>query len=362
MTTERMIHSDLAIPPGEYLAEVLKARGISQAEIGRRMGRPLQAINEIIKGDKAITPDTALQLERALDVPAHIWTGLEAQYQLVLARQDEEKQLHQDVPLLKQIPYFDLVRLGFVESVKDSIGKVRVLQRFFGVSSLGNLPDVKAYGPAFRCSQKSKASPYALAAWLKCGEIRGHEMVTKPYSREALKSKLAVIRGLSLKSPKEFEPELKQLLADCGVVLAMLPHLSKTYANGATFWISPEKAVLLMSIRGSWADIFWFSLFHELAHILRHDKRMTFIEDGDANPEVKEQEMEADLFAADQLIPSKAYKELEKSTFHSPQVIQTMAQKIGIHAGIIVGRLQYDRYVPQNSLLNKLRARFTWTV
>ena len=43
-----------------------------------------------------------------------------------------------------------------------------------------------------------------------------------------------------------------------------------------------------MSIRGSWADIFWFSLFHELAHILLHDKRMTFIEAGDAKPEFKE--------------------------------------------------------------------------
>ena len=361
MTTERMIHSDLAIPPGEYLAEVLEAKRISQAEIGRRMGRPAQAINEIIKGEKAITPDTALQLERALDVPAHIWTGLEAQYQLVMARQDEEKQLKQDLPLLAQIPYADLARMKLVKMAKDKIGKVRELQRFFGVSSLKNMPDVKAYSPAFRFSQKKQASPYALAAWLKCGEIRGREIATKPYAKEALKSKIAVIRGLSLKPPHEFEPELKQFLAECGVALVMLPHLSKTYANGATFWISSGKVVLLMSIRGSWADIFWFSFFHELAHILLHDKRMIFIEAGNLNPELKEQEQEADRFAANQLIPPKAYDELRKSVFSNPQAIQGIAEKTGVHAGIVVGRLQYDKLVPQNSALNKLRTRFTWS-
>ena len=362
MTIEKNIYSDLAIPPGEYLAEVLEAKGINQAEIGRRMGRPAQAINEIIKGEKAITPHTALQLERALDVPAHIWTGLEAQYQLVLARQNEEKQFKQDLPLLDQIPYTDLARIGFIISVKSSLEKVRVLQHFFGVSSLGNLADVKAYSPAFRCSQKKQLSPYALAAWLKCGEIRGREIATKPYAKEALKSKIAVIRGLSLKPPHEFEAELKQLLADCGVALVMLPHLSKTYAHGATFWISSEKAVLLMSIRGRWADIFWFSLFHELAHILLHDKRMTFIETGDANPDVKEQEQEADRFAADQLIPRDVYAELAKSDLIDTLVIQSFANKIGIHAGVIIGRLQHDKLLSQKTVLNNLRSRFRWDI
>jgi HTH-type transcriptional regulator/antitoxin HigA len=80
MATEKRVYSDLPIPPGEYLAEVLEAKGMSQAELARRIDRPTQAINEIIKGEKAITPATALQLEKALDVPAHIWVGLESRY------------------------------------------------------------------------------------------------------------------------------------------------------------------------------------------------------------------------------------------------------------------------------------------
>ena len=70
MRTNLGLHADLAIPPGEYLAEVIDKLGMSQVDVARRMGRPVQTINEIIKGHKAITPDTALQLEQVTGVPA----------------------------------------------------------------------------------------------------------------------------------------------------------------------------------------------------------------------------------------------------------------------------------------------------
>jgi HTH-type transcriptional regulator/antitoxin HigA len=87
MRNDEVLHSDWAIPPGEYLLEVAREHGITQAELARRMRRPAQAINEIVKGRKAITPETALQLEQVLGVQAHIWTGLQAEYQLTRARQ-----------------------------------------------------------------------------------------------------------------------------------------------------------------------------------------------------------------------------------------------------------------------------------
>jgi HTH-type transcriptional regulator/antitoxin HigA len=86
MTTSASLHSSLPLPPGEYLLEVLQEKGLTQSELARRMRRPLQPINEIVHGKNAITAETALQLEHALGVPAHIWTGLEAEYRLTLAR------------------------------------------------------------------------------------------------------------------------------------------------------------------------------------------------------------------------------------------------------------------------------------
>jgi HTH-type transcriptional regulator/antitoxin HigA len=86
MVTKTGAYPDIAIPPGEYLAEEIEARGLSQKELARRMGRPLNAINEIINGKKAITAETALQLEDVMpEIPARFWLNLETDYQLIKA-------------------------------------------------------------------------------------------------------------------------------------------------------------------------------------------------------------------------------------------------------------------------------------
>ena len=86
MATRTDAHPDVAIPPGEYLAEEIEARGMSQTALARRMGRPLNAVNEIINGKKAITAETALQLEAVMpEIPARFWLNLETDYQLTRA-------------------------------------------------------------------------------------------------------------------------------------------------------------------------------------------------------------------------------------------------------------------------------------
>ena len=86
MATKTNAYSDIAIPPGEYLAEEIEARGFSQKELAKRMGRPVTAINEIINGKKAITAETALQLEGVIpEIPARFWLNLETDYQLTKA-------------------------------------------------------------------------------------------------------------------------------------------------------------------------------------------------------------------------------------------------------------------------------------
>jgi HTH-type transcriptional regulator/antitoxin HigA len=86
MATRTDAYPDVAIHPGEYLAEEIDAREISQKELARRMGRPVNAINEIINGKKAITADTALQLEAVMtEIPARFWLNLETDYQLTKA-------------------------------------------------------------------------------------------------------------------------------------------------------------------------------------------------------------------------------------------------------------------------------------
>ena len=84
--TKGTVYSDMAIPPGEVLAEELQALDMTQKECARRMGRPAQVINEIIRAKKAITAETALQLETVVGGSADYWLGLETTYRLTLAR------------------------------------------------------------------------------------------------------------------------------------------------------------------------------------------------------------------------------------------------------------------------------------
>ncbi len=359
METETRHYSDLAIPPGEYLLEASAELGLNQADLARRMGRPVQAISEIVKGIKAITPDTALQLEEVLGVPAHIWTGLEAEYQLIRARQQAEQQIEAEAGNVGCFPYAEMAKLGWVGKTRKPVEKVRELRRFYGVASLTNLPDVRSYAPAFRKSKHRNLSHEALAAWLRAGALKAEQIPTRQFDKKALKALLPDLRKLTITSPERFQPELCKCLADVGVALVLLPHLPKTYTNGATFWIHPDKAVLMMIIRGSWADIFWFSLFHEIAHILLHDKRRIFLEDGNADAETREQEQEADAFACKILIPMNVYTAFIETEIFTAQSILSFAESIGIAPGVVTGRLQHDGHIGHHFHIH--REQYKWT-
>ena len=71
-----------AFPPGDHIREEIEYRGWTQGDLARIMGRPVQVINEIINGRKAITARTARELEAALGPSAELWMNLETSYRL----------------------------------------------------------------------------------------------------------------------------------------------------------------------------------------------------------------------------------------------------------------------------------------
>ena len=85
------VYSDLPIPPGEVLAEEIAARGMTEKELAARLGKPVQAVHEIIKGKKAIAPDTATDLGKVLGISAHFWNTLEVDYRMALGRNREQE-------------------------------------------------------------------------------------------------------------------------------------------------------------------------------------------------------------------------------------------------------------------------------
>jgi HTH-type transcriptional regulator/antitoxin HigA len=359
MMTDQSYISDLAIPPGEYLEEVLDDLELSQAELARRMGRPPQTINEIIKGEKAITPDTAIQLEQVVGVPAEFWSNLESEYRLVLAKENEMVKAQKETEAVSLFPYLEMSKLGLVKKTRNAIEKVKELQKFFGVSSLFNIENVKEYSPAFRLCEKDTISRESIAAWLRTGHLLASKQDISDFDKDTLKDNIEAIRSLSLEpDPNQMLSSLKALLAKCGVALVVIPHYPKTYISGATFWYGKSKPVVMMSMRGSWSDIFWFSLMHELAHILLHDKRITFIEGGSGSEEYKVQEDEADFFSQETLIPNHSYTKFISKFDYTPASIKMFADSIGIHPGIVTGRLQHDKHLTH--LQHHYRVRYKW--
>ena len=165
-----------------------------------------------------------------------------------------------------------------------------------------------------------------------------------------------------MEEPKKFIPKILELGLDCGIVFAFIPRLEKTYVNGATKWIKKDKALIQLSIRGKTNDIFWFTLFHEIGHILLHGKKETFIDY--KNKKKDKEEVEADNFARNILIPKKEYnKFINNCNFSILKTLKlkiiTFAYAIGIHPGILVGRLQYDKLIPYTHY-NKLKTKFEW--
>lgn len=361
MAIETNIHSDLAVAPGEYLQEILEETGLTQADLARRTGRPVQAINEIVKGNKSITPDTALQFEAVLGVPAQLWTGLENEYQLVRAKQRAAEDLEAEKPLMQRFPFKEMAAIGWVGHTQKPLERVRELRRFFGVSSLRHVPSIGAYAPAFRHARGKRPCPQAVAAWLCGGEHEARATETAAFDAKRLQKTLAEIRGLTVvHEPGEAIVQLNRVLADCGVAFVLRPHLPKTYLTGATFWLRADnKAVLMMSIRGSWADIFWFTLFHELCHILKHDKRRTFVDyEGAEDPEIAEQEAEADAFARHTLILPHDWQAFIKGAEFSAESIAAFADRLAIAPGIVTGRLQRENLIPYNR--HDFRVRLRW--
>ncbi len=358
MTTDSTMTTNLPIPPGEYLEEVIESLGMSKGELAKRMGRPAAKLSAIFGGDKAITPDTALQLERVTGVPSHIWTGLETEYRLAQAKQRAEErasQCAQETHLVTRFCYRDLANMKLVPIYSRAVDKVKALQEFFGVMSLEQVLEMPRYRVAHRHGKGAPKgrSPEAVAAWLRVGERAAMQTDCPAYDKSRLRGCLDDLRTMTRDKAQDFSDALKYALAERGVVLVYCRHFPNTKAQGATFFLGDEKAVLMLTARYRWADIFWFTLFHELGHILLHNPKDVILEDFTEDA----REIEADEFARDTLIPPDEWDTFIEEESFRPASIVRFARQIGIAPGIVVGRLQHEGWIDRGDG-NDLREQY----
>lgn len=357
-------YSDLAIPPGELLEEELKARGMSQKELSLRTGRPEQTISEIINGRKSITEDTALELEKVLAIPAHIWVNLEADYHLTLARNRDREALERQEDWLGYFPVKQLGLRGYITVARDKQKVLASILQFFGVASFSALiAREQALLGQYRMTQRAEAqvSKGALWAWLRIGANEARAMQLPAYHEGRFRRALREIRPLTTLPIADAVKKARILCAEAGVALVPVQEFPKSGANGVTRWLASDRAMIQLSTRFNWADIFWFTFYHEAKHVLDREKKLAIVDlKGErrinATPKVEEK---ANEFARDMLIPLEDWSEFVARDPQSAVAVNRFAGIVGIAPGIVVGRLQYEKRIPYKNL-NGLRKRIVW--
>jgi len=350
---------DWASPPGDTILDLIEDRDWSQAELANRLGFSPKHLNQLIKGKVSLTYDAALKLERVLGSTASFWMSRESKYRQQLARLEAHQNYMNWADWLNRLPLSELKKIGVIDDARISeSSKPRLVEQlltFFGVAS----PDEWSnhYGSlsgSFRRTKEDQADVGAIASWLRLGEKVAEDINASKYNRTKFESAIKKIRELTVLPQKEFEPVLKELCLDSGVKFVLVEPIKKSHVSGVARWLNGHSPIIQLSLYGKTNDKFWFTFFHEAAHILLHsdEKAAIFLDDIDFKSTLN-QEVEANEWAGNILIPA-AHK-YELVSLRSEEEIQDFSRKINIHPGIVVGRLQHEAQISYNSTLNRLK-------
>lgn len=335
---------NVAIHSGETLAENLDYLHVSQTELAERTGLTPKHISNIVNGKASITPETAIKLEKVLGIKSSFWNSLEKNYQATLAQIEVNANLTSEIKMLSDFreTYSELVKIGLLKK-RMWIDKyfseiVFDLQSFFGVTSLSYVRYTNL-DSAYRKYKQKKINENTVAAWIRLGQIKSQIIETEAFDSEKLEKSLDKIKLLSIKKQSVFLPKLEEILAECGIVLVYAPYLKNTSTQGATQWVSKDKAFIIIKTTKQGVDKFWFNLFHEIGHILKHGKSKTFIDIKDCYD--SKEEKEANLFAQEKLLPN--FNKDEIDDYPDLKIaIREIAKKFKVSASIIAGRLSYE--------------------
>lgn len=359
-TRKTGISRDLIIHPGETIADILEERGISQAELAARMGVTPAYISNVISGKKDISAKFAQKLEYALGVPKTFWLHLQAHYDAELLEYekentitDEEKKARDS---LKEIVKY-LRRNGKMlprESVNDSILSLRsVLQ----VSNLANLKNVVPDG-CFRMSPSASVDPYVIGAWLRlCDIMADNRQIDSKFAADKVTDLIIELKNVMTREQANVVTDIREIMRNYGIDFSVVHNFRGAPVHG---YISKKRDGtyhMVLTIRGAYADIFWFSLFHELGHIVNGDVRKTgsFIDSGID----QEAERKADLFASNCLLDFEDYQIFIKTGNFDINSICSFSRMQNVRPYIVIGRLQKEGKIRYNQFSN-YKIRYKW--
>lgn len=353
---------DWVSPPGDTLLDLIEERDWTQTELALRLGYTTKHVNQLIKGKVPLTEDAAIRLERVVGGTVGFWLAREAKYRERCARLEAAQKFAGWIDWLERLPLKELMDAGVIEKCRvDAKAKPRLVEaclRFFGVAS----PDEwqRHYGEmqaAFRRSREEQCDIGAISSWLRMGEQHAEKQDGPKFDRGRFELALQEIRAMTVQEPHIFEPRLRSLLRQAGVAFVLVPAIPKAHVSGVARWLNPHRPLIQLSLYGKTNDKFWFTLFHEAAHILLHaqEKKSVYLDDPAKAESNSKEEREANNWAGSFLIPDRYQAVLP--SLRTKTAVRAFAKEIGIHPGIVVGRLQHDKAIDP-SWMNDLKVSF----
>jgi HTH-type transcriptional regulator/antitoxin HigA len=258
-------------------------------------------------------------------------------------------------------PVREMVKYGWIKASADEIRKhhVYLIKKFFAPIQDG--PDLIFCRRSIKAQTETSEYQYAITAWMVRILIRAkHECCAGSYTFGSITPDF--LGEVAKLSRYEDGPiRAKEFLSKHGIAMIVERHLSGTHLDGATTLSPDHMPVIGLSLRRDRVDNFWFTLLHELAHVVRHlpeTSTESFIDDFDEEPG-DPREKEADRLALDTLVPRTIWKRSDAYRTKTPEAVISLANQLGIHPGVIAGRIQNEtgRYSILREFIDKTSIR-----
>jgi HTH-type transcriptional regulator / antitoxin HigA len=345
--------------PSESIKSAMAARNLSLREANAIAGTSAKEFSELYLGTSPINRSNADILATIFGIDPDFWMIRQEQYDEMVRRVAAAIEPETGHIWLRTFPKRELESNGWIRETTARRDTLEQLIKFFDV--LGPQGWESKYAEYlrsvnFRSSETFQNKIGALTAWLRRAELEADLISTNDWSVDALKKILPELRKLTTKkSSANFLGALRDMCAACGVAVVFLKAPQGCRASGATRMMDDGRAMIALSFRYLSNDHFWFTFFHEIAHLILHQGSLTLF-DGEVNE--ASQEREANEYAARLLIPEWAFEEMQGIGANKARII-SFARKIGIAPGIVVGQMQHYGTIKREQM-NFLKRRYDW--
>ncbi|WP_156254275.1 ImmA/IrrE family metallo-endopeptidase [Pseudactinotalea terrae] len=347
---------DWAFTPGTMILQSLEDLRFTQADVAARASISAKHLNQVIKAHAPLSPDVAVALERVLGVPAEHWLALEATWQAHKARETTQRSFAGLASWLDSFPAAVLQERNIIDTKATVASRADALLRFFHVADTTAFDKVwLAPQASYKRSQKFAIDPYGTALWLRLAEVAAEASsdTCPSYDASRLRAIARMIPPLTREPIRSGFTSAQALLSKAGVLLVFVPEIADTRITGASRWLTSGHPVIALSGRHKFLDIFWFTLLHEIGHVLLHPKRATYLDIEGVHDDADQREASADSFASELILTDTLREELTELS--SDAELSALARRAGVSEGVIAG--QYAHATDNWRKFGKLRQR-----